>query len=326
MRTKIFALILLGIALALAGAFGTFHYTRALEAELASARVSLRAFGETAPIPVPVRDMAAGEILGPADFMIVEIPLAYLPPNVLRELPPPGPEPEPAPAEAAATTPEAAVPLAEAAADNTAIDGAPAPPAGHLVALSPLKQGSFLFDAELGVASRQGNGALLPAANGRIFALSLRNDKDFGSGLREGSFVDLFWTQPIGGGKTETRLLASGLRLRQMPLVAVPPETSPRRFLLEGTIEQAAQMLVASQSGSFDILLSDGSRSTRSELALIGPTELQSLPLTYRDGDSAGAAPPASLVGRLTGAPEQRETCPTAVIRGGARTIAEVPC
>ena len=74
MKVRILMLILFGILLSVAAGFGTLQYSRALETELATARISLRAFGETVLVPVPVRDLAPGSILSQQDFLPVRMP------------------------------------------------------------------------------------------------------------------------------------------------------------------------------------------------------------------------------------------------------------
>ncbi len=284
MRLKIFALIVCGIVLAVGGGFGTFHYTRALELELASARSSLRAFGDTVDIPLAAADFAPGTVLTGESFVMAKVPQSYLPGNILRELPR----------------------LAEGE---------------SLVALTSLKAGSGLFDTDLAKSGAVPKGVLLPVGNGKIFALEPQNLADFSSVLVEGSGVDLVWTRDIGAGKTETRLIATGLRVRRPPL-ADPASALAGKLLLEGDFTDGLRSLVADRNGALSLLLSDGSRDFSSDVVLIGPTDLEKLPLVMRAPGETGS----SIMGKITGETTTRARCPTAVIRGGSRSVAEVPC
>ncbi|MFE3836877.1 hypothetical protein [Pseudogemmobacter sonorensis] len=291
MRFKIVALIACGIILALGGAFGTFHYTRALELELASARGSLRAFGDTVDIPVAAQDFAPGTLLAAESFVTVKVPQSYLPENMLRLLPEVG-------------------------------EGE------SLVSLTNLKAGHALLDTDLARSGAGSRGGLLPVGNGKIFAIAPRNLADFGGALAEGSRVDLILTRNIGGGKSESRLIADGLRVRIPPAPAPDAEPGPAlagKLLLEGEFTDALRGVVAGQDGFLSILLSDGTRSTGSDTVLIGPTDLEKLPLVVRQALDPGQAAP-SLIGRITGESGARAKCPTAVVRGGTRSVSEVPC
>lgn len=292
MHVKLAALIAGGIVLALGGAFGTFHYTRALELELASARSSLRAFGETVEIPLVGRDIAPGAMVTADSFVTAKVPLSYLPGNILRELPATG-------------------------ADES------------FVALTALKAGNAVFDTDIAKSGTSPPGVLMPVGNGRIFAISPRNLADFSGTLVDGTRVDIVWTQNIGAGKSETRLLATGLRVRTPPADGQPSgavSALADKLLLEGEFTDAIRGVVANhQAGFINVLLSDGSRSMNSDIVVIGPTDLEKLPLAVRETGSQGSAG-SSIIGKITGENASRERCPTAVIRGGSRSIAEVPC
>ncbi|NPD17283.1 hypothetical protein HOY34_19020 [Xinfangfangia sp. D13-10-4-6] len=292
MHVKLAALIAGGIVLALGGAFGTFHYTRALELELASARSSLRAFGETVEVPLVARDIAPGAVVSGESFVTAKIPASYLPANVLRALP--GVE-----------------------AEET------------LVALTTLKAGNALFDTDIALSGTSPRGVLMPVGNSRIFAISPRNLADFSGQLAEGTRVDIVWTQNIGAGKSETRLLATGLRVRT-PMVDQQSSGAVSaladKLLLEGDFTDAIRGAVANhQAGFMNIILSDGSRSLNSDIVVIGPTDLEKLPLTMRGSDIQDVSG-TSIIGKITGQSTSRERCPTAVIRGGSRSVSEVPC
>ncbi|SED30697.1 hypothetical protein SAMN05519105_3848 [Rhodobacter sp. 24-YEA-8] len=292
MHVKIIALIASGIVLALGGAFGTFHYTRALELELASARSSLRAFGDTVEIPLAARDIAPGTVLTAESLVTAKIPVSYLPGNILQGLP--------------------------AVAEGESF-----------VALSALKAGNAIFDTDIAKTGTTPAGVLLPVGNGRIFAITPRNLADFSGKLANGTRVDIVWTQDIGAGKSETRLIATGLRVRTPPANGQPAgavSALADKLLLEGEFTDAIRGVVANhQSGFMSIILSDGSRSLDGDFVVFGPTDLEKLPLAVRASGNQDTGD-SSILGKITGGNSSRERCPTAVIRGGSRSIAEVPC
>ena len=302
MRVKIIGFTMLGIGLALAGGLGTFYYTRAIENELAAARLSLRAFGDTVEIPVPNRDLPLGSLVTAADFKLAQLPQSFLPKDILRSLP-------------------------------------ALPEAGSLVAMNDLRAEEMLSESDLALQDQEPQFGMTPALNNRIFAVALRNLAELRPELETGARVDLVWSQDLGSGQTESRLAATGLILRKLgpdaaPLTEVPAaDASPLAgmALLEGDQTDALRLITAGQKGGFYLLISDGSRSLATSEVVIGASELSSLPLVLRDSGNAPAAGSAVLteqagfMGKITGQ-ETRKRCTTALIKGGNRSMAEVPC
>lgn len=292
-RFKIIAFILLGIALSLTAGFGTFTYTRAIEAELTAARASLKLLGETVKVPVPKADFQRGETLQASDFMYIPLPSSPMPGNLLNVLP--------------SATPEA-----------------------PLVALSDMRQGELVLAGALARSAEKPDFGLMVSAGARAFAVAPRNLSDFKDLLVVGGSVDLVWTRGIGAGRTETRLIGSALRvlaLDQAPEGA-PPSPLDGKIVLEGTGAEPFLTQQAEQTGYFHILLSDGNRRTSAGEIAVSLEELDDLPLVVRlDANApAGTDSDPGVISRITGASERRATCKTAVVRGGGRTTVEVPC
>lgn len=276
----------MGVILSVAAALGTFRYTRVLEAELASARASLAALGDTVEIPVPKADTARGGTLLPADFRVLTLPAANLPENVLKTLPP-------------------------------VSDTAP------LVALTDLAAGDLLLTGALAEAGANPDLGLLVSPGGHAFAVAPRNLADFDGLLAVGAPVDLIWTRNLGGGQTESRMIGSALRILALPQ---PGESGALtgKLVLEG--EAGSEGMLAYQAeeiGYFHILLSDGVRKTSMAEVAVGPGDLADLPLVVRQG---GGAAEDGVIAKITGASDDRTTCTTAVVRGGGRSLMEVPC
>lgn len=299
MRFKIIALISLGIALALAAGFGTFHYTRALETELSAARTSLRAFGETVPVPVPKADIPRGAVIRAADFTNLRLPADYLPANVLTALPETG-------------------------------------EAGTLVALTAMAAGQLIFGGDLALPGAGNDSGLILAADARAFAIAPRNLADFAGTLRVGSKVDVIWTRNLGGGRTESRLIGASLRVLALPAPegAADPTANGAaagsgplggKLIVEGARQEAMRMLQAEQTGYFHILPANGNRNTATGEVVLDPGELEDLPLVVRGRPGPDASPAGALVATITGG-EDRKTCATAVVRAGSRSVMEVPC
>jgi Flp pilus assembly protein CpaB len=296
MRLKAIALILLGIVLALATGVATFQYTRALETELTSARASLRAFGETATVPVLKVDAAQGAVLKASDFRPVKLPLSYVPPNVILELP------------------------TEAGAEG-------------FVALTNISAGALVLRSEVAQTAKESDFGFLLSPDSRAFAVAPRNLADFADRLQPGDMVDLIWTRDIGGGTTETRLIGSSLRILAVPASGTEsagaaggtmPSPLAGKLILEGLAVEALRYIQAEQSGFFHILPTQGRLDEDVAELAIGPTDLKSLPLVVRE--SEGGIDPVGIVERITGSEPQRKVCATAVIRAGTRSIIEVPC
>ncbi|VDC21156.1 SAF domain-containing protein [Pseudogemmobacter humi] len=299
MRFKIIALISLGIALALAAGFGTFHYTRALETELAAVRTSLRAFGETVPVPVPKADIARGAVIRAADFTSLRLPADYLPANVLTLLPEPG-------------------------------------EAGTFVALTDIAAGDLIFAGDLALPGGGNDSGLILAADARAFAIAPRNLADFDGMLQVGSKVDVIWTRNLGGGLTDSRLIGASLRVLALPASRGTGDPAVKgivagegplggKLIVEGARQEALRMLQADQTGYFHILPANGSRNTATGEVVLEPGELEDLPLVVRGTSGSAASPAGALVATITGG-EERRTCATAVVRAGSRSVMEVPC
>ncbi|SEC56531.1 hypothetical protein [Rhodobacter sp. 24-YEA-8] len=276
MKVRILMLILFGILLSVAAGFGTFQYSRALETELAAARVSLRAFGETVLVPVPVRDLAPGSILSHEDFLGVRIPGSYLPANVLQNLPPPS--------------------------------------GGGFIALAALRQGALVLNGDIATSAGGPDYGFILSGDARAIAIKAQNLLDFIDRLKPGDPVDLLWTHNIGGGTTETRMIGSALRI-----LALPGNSSEGpladKMMLEGASQDAMRVVEASSSGLFSILPAARKLSLEHEEFVVGPADLATLPLVVRGGQTDGIAQASA-----------RARCQTAIVRGGARSVMDVPC
>lgn len=276
MKVRILMLILLGILFSVVAGFGTFQYSRALESELATARVSLRAFGETVLVPVPVRDLAPGSILGQDDFAPVKMPGSYLPDNVLQKLPP-GTE-------------------------------------GGFVALASLRKGALVLKGDIATSAGGPDYGFILSGDARAIAIRAQNIDDFIDRLKVGDPVDLLWTRNTGGGTTETRMLGSALRILALPGGGGEGPLADK-LILEGASQDAMRVVEASSSGVFSILPSTRKLSLDQEEFVVGPADLASLPLVVREGQVDGVAQVAA-----------RARCQTAIVRGGARAVMDVPC
>lgn len=291
MRFKIIALMITGFLLAIAGGIGTYLYTRALEEELASLRVSLDAFGETSSIPVPRRDIALGELLAPSDFSLVKLPASYIPTRVSRAIP-------------------------------------PSKEGEGLVALDDLNEGELLFNGDVAPAGESPYLGLRPAPDSKIFVVTPHNLGKLAPALTEGSRIDLVFTRSLGSGQTETRLLGTGLKVRALPEnrenAGKAPSPLAGTLLVEGDLDTAMLSLIAEDRGQFHILISDGLRNLNARETVVSARDLEDLPLVVRQ--EAGGTGSSSIIAQVTGDAGGRGKCVTAVIRGGARSTAEVPC
>lgn len=287
MRFRIFALLIMGVALALVAGFASFSYTRGLEARLIAAEAALSAFGETLEVPVPARDIRRGEVLSRADFLSLQIPARHLPANLLTAFP-----------ESGAT--------------------------GQVTALADLSAGGLVAEAQVGVASGPEHDFAL-APGGRAVRVVAENLADFDGKLVPGGLMDLFWTRQIGGGSTETRLIGHALRVLAIDSIVTGDRKSRAAgaVTLEAGLEDASRLLEAQDGGRFHVLplgrlevLPDSP-----PVVAVSGGDLAALPLVVRRAD----ATTASLNGKAAMAAPLRG-CHTAVVRGSARSIVEVPC
>lgn len=276
MKVRILMLILFGILLSVAAGFGTFQYSRALETELATARISLRAFGETVLVPVPVRDLAPGSILSQQDFLPVRMPGSYLPANVLQKLPPPS--------------------------------------EGGFIALAAMRQGALVLNGDIATSAGGPDYGFILSGDARAVAIKAQNLLDFIDRLKPGDPVDLLWTRNIGGGTTETRMIGSALRILALPGNSGDGPLADK-MMLEGASQDAMRVVEASSSGVFNILPAARKLSLEHEEFVVGPADLATLPLVVREGQTDGIAQVSA-----------RARCQTAIVRGGARSVMDVPC
>lgn len=298
MRFKIIALISLGIVLAIAAGLGTFQYTRALETELSAARRSLADLGETVSLPVPLRDIPAGTALQPSDFGMKPLPASIVPANVLRDLPQ----------------------VAEGQ---------------SLVSMTPLAEGALLLFTDVGSSNAGTDFGFVVSQGARAFAIAPRNLAEFADRLAPGALIDIVWTRTAPGGKMESRLLGSAMRVLAVP-GATPPGQTPGdttatdglagKLIVEGREEEAMRYILAAQTGFFHILLSNGDRRADGKELVLSADELTDLPVATREGAAPETETDPGLVARITGGGSGRPTCTTAVIRAGSRAVFEVPC
>lgn len=236
-------------------------------------------------LPVARRDILRGTPVTPADFESVSVPAQHAPANLLRAVPIPGAEQQ-------------------------------------LVALSDLREGALLAQDHIGTATGP-DYAFALSPDGRGVAVAPRNLKDYRDFLAPGALLDLFWTHSIGGGATETRLLARSLKVLHGPYQSPQRDretTSAEFLILEADLLEAARLLEASQGGHFHVLpvgkltMEPGQLSEVS----VGPEDLSALPLLVRRSAASITGVPVSEAG-LSG-------CHTAVVRGARRSVVEVPC
>ncbi|RRH76903.1 Flp pilus assembly protein CpaB [Falsigemmobacter faecalis] len=287
MRFRIFALLIMGVALALVAGFASFSYTRGLETRLSTAEAALSAYGETLAVPVPARDIPRGDVLSRADFLTLQVPARHLPANLLTAVPEAGPE-------------------------------------GKIIALSDLSAGGLVAQAQVGVASGPNHHFAL-SPGGRAVRVVTENFADFESKLVPGAQMDLFWTRQLGGGSTETRLIGHALRV--LAIDSTPAADRKSRAIgavtLEAGLEDAARLLEAQGGGRFHILPLGRLEVLAGAPPVVAITaeDLAALPLAVRRAEATAA----SLNGSAASAVPLRG-CHTSVVRGAARSIVEVPC
>lgn len=287
MRFRIFALLIMGVALALVAGFASFSYTRGLEARLAAAEAALIAYGETLIIPVPARDISRGATLSRADFTEIAIPARHLPANLLTKFP-----------ETSSET--------------------------QITALSDLSAGALVAEGQIGVAEGPDHDLAL-SPGGRAVRVIAENLADFDGKLVPGGRMDLFWTRQIGGGSTETRLIGHALRVLALDAVTTNGRGSgsPGAVTLEAGLEDAARLLEARGGGRFHVLPLGRLKVLPDSppVVAVNGQDLAALPLLVRQAEGAGTglSGSAALAAPLRG-------CHTAVVRGSARSVVEVPC
>ncbi len=293
MRMRIATFMATGVLLTAFASAGTYIYMRQLESELATAKATLHDLGEMAETMVAGRDIAAGAPVLAQDFVIRRMPRSMIPANAIPDRP-------------TATQADAA----------------------SYFAATDIRMGSLITESMFGAGGKDPS-AIRPDA-AAIF-LSPENFSEYRQQLTPGALVNLFWTRPVGGGGTETRLLASGLRVLGVTDGAPESEGRPAgapaakgRIIVEARNQDAAAFIGASNRGQIDITLSGGALPAGEREIVVGAGDLRDLPLAYREGTNAG--PLAMLPAFATGEDRARPVCRVSIVKNAARIPIEVPC
>jgi len=298
MHLKLIVLFLLGITLALAGGVGSFKYVRAIEDELAAARRGAAALEDMEEVVIARQQIPRGSLPGPEAFDKILLPARLLPPSIMRRLDP--------------------LPEGE---DQT------------YVALSEIAEGDLVLASSIATGSRGAGTGLVLSIDAKAFAIRPRNLESLAGQLAPDIRIDLFWTRDIGGGSTETRLLATGLRVLSQPMPVQGTAGSASQsadsvaadlLLVEGFAADVARYIQAEPRGDFDIALSEAPLSLNATEVVIGPETLKTLPLAVRERQTRELSA-QDIVTQIT-APNAQRVCPTIIVRAAKRTVVEVPC
>lgn len=287
MKLKILLFIGLGLALSVLAGLGTYRYARSLEKQLAQVERSLSAFGDLQNVPVLRSDKPAGSRLERGDFGFLPLPRQYVPSTALTALP-----------------------------DDLA---------QGVVTLAALRAGAVLLQSDIAFGNSDAKSSFLLSGDARALAVSVENLTDYQGLLRRDERVDLIWSARGIGGGSETRLIASSLRILALPpLTGGPDQALGGKIILETGARQAFLSIDAAADGRFYILPAGRKLAETDDEYHIGPQDLVQLPVVVRYVEGEAAAPSADVIVPAVAKAEVK--CRTAVIRGAARSESEVPC
>ncbi len=316
MQAKIILLVTFGLVLVLSSASGTLMFVRQAEGRVAQVEERLRTYGTQVRLPTLARDVKRGDVLQAADFTYVSVPASIAPAGVLERL----------------------------------------PSAEHgLVALVDIASHRLILPHQLGLDPARSATTTLPSADPNVMRIRPVNLDEVIPGLQPGDSVDVFWVRSIGGGSFETRLLGSTLRI--IDAIAPSDDTQGQAgwVTIGASAEVVARLLQARSAGELYVAVSGTVRHDPDGEIVVDDEALKSLPLVERhvevvrevpvvtepevpdSSEQASRTATGSPTDTLTyfaqraleasqSATEPPKRCTLTVVRGGERSVLEVPC
>lgn len=295
MRLKIALLIALGAILIFGSSAMLLVHLREADRQVSEMQRAVASFGDIVTLPALARDIKRGDEIAPTDFAEIRIPAAYVPEGVMSAWP-----------------------------EKTV--------AGQkYYALNDIKAHQLVASGNVWVGD-PGTGPLFSMGKGAV-TLSPKNMDELRAALKTGDYVDVYWRRNIGRDASETRQIATALRVLGLPgqvgkSDAAPPAANAfdGRFVIEAGHDKIPVLLQAAAQGDLYIAMSGSSSVDANGNVVVGDDTLRALPLAVRAGGTGPAAPLAEAVDRISEAQQGQKMCNLSVVRSSQRSVIQVPC
>lgn len=308
MQLKVIILMLAGSALSLAAVYGTFVHVQSMTNEIERLRDEADRIQEVISIPVLARDIERGTLISRDDFSTQAITASVLPPTILSDL--------------------------------TALPG---DLSDRYVAFRDIPANSIIFLTDLALASADGLEPDQASLDGRRFLLAPANLQILATQVAVNEQVDIYWTRETETSQLETRLLAVGIKVVELPSITTSEQSelienrvklpSADEVLLEGTTDDVARILQARASApnsEFRLMPARDDVELTMQEVLISEDTLEQLPILRTSDSTVGEQLTDNVQKALNLSfapkPSQPTTCKLSIVRSAMRSEVEVPC
>lgn len=300
--------MLAGSALSLAAVYGTFVHVQSMTNEIERLRDEADRIQEVISIPVLARDIERGTLISRDDFSTLAITASVLPPTILSDL--------------------------------TALPG---DLSDRYVAFRDIPANSIIFLTDLALASADGLEPDQASLDGRRFLLAPANLQILATQVAVNEQVDIYWTRETETSQLETRLLAVGIKVVELPSITTSEQSelienrvklpSADEVLLEGTTDDVARILQARASApnsEFRLMPARDDVELTMQEVLISEDTLEQLPILRTSDSTVGEQLTDNVQKALNLSfapkPSQPTTCKLSIVRSAMRSEVEVPC
>lgn len=300
--------MLAGSALSLAAVYGTFVHVQSMTNEIERLRDEADRIQEVISIPVLARDIERGTLISRDDFSTLAITASVLPPTILSDL--------------------------------TALPG---DLSDRYVAFRDIPANSIIFLTDLALASADGLEPDQASLDGRRFLLAPANLQILATQVAVNEQVDIYWTRETETSQLETRLLAVGIKVVELPSITTSEQSelienrvklpSADEVLLEGTADDVARILQARASApnsEFRLMPARDDVELTMQEVLISEDTLEQLPILRTSDSTVGEQLTDNVQKALNLSfapkPSQPTTCKLSIVRSAMRSEVEVPC
>ena len=300
--------MLAGSALSLSAVYGTFAHVQSMTNEIERLRKEADRIQEVISIPVLARDIERGTLISRDDFSTLAITASVLPPTILNDL--------------------------------TALPG---DLSDRYVAFRDIPANSIIFLTDLALASADGLEPDQASLDGRRFLLAPANLQILATQVSVNEQVDIYWTRETETSQLETRLLAVGIKVVELPSITTSEQSelienrvklpSADEVLLEGTADDVARILQARASApnsEFRLMPARDDVELTMQEILISEDTLEQLPILRTSDSTVGEQLTDNVQKALdlsfAPKPSQPTTCKLSIVRSAMRSEVEVPC
>lgn len=308
MQLKVALLMVAGGALSLTAMYGTVSYVQSMSVEVERLRSEAERIKEVITVPVVSRDVSRGAIISPGDFAALTVAASAVPSSILTDL-----------------------------------EMLPGDASNSYVALSDIAANNFIFLSDLAVAPENEDVSDQVSLDGRRFAITPEDLPQLLQQVAVNERVDVYWTRKTSTSQLETRLLAVGLKVLELPdtgnsdpLEVAEKDTNLRsdsQVLLEGAADDVARILQARASaptGEFRLVPARGDVNLGMRVISASEDSLAQLPLVRSNDATISEQLTANVTNALnssfTPSTSQPTLCKLSIVRSATRSEVEVPC